>query len=214
VNTLDVVDMSGAEVGKVNLEESTWVGTQGEEALRQTILAHQASRRAGSASTLSKGEVSGTGSKPWKQKGTGRARAGYRQSPVWRGGSVAFGPRPRSYAVKVNKNVKRLACRRALADRVSAGDVTIIDELKVPEIKTKTMVALLKSLKLDRGALIVLGTVDFDVALSARNIPGVDVVTAESLNAYHLVRYRAIVFTREALMAFESRLKGPGSAAS
>lgn len=207
---MDVVDMSGAAVGSVNLEESTWVGTQGEEALRQTILAYQASRRAGSASALCKGEVSGTGSKPWRQKGTGRARAGYRQSPVWRGGSVAFGPKPRSYALKVNKNVKRLACRRALVDRVSAGDVTVVDELKVPKIKTKTMLALLKSLKLEGGALIVLGTIDFGVALSARNIPGVDVVTAESLNAYHLVRYPAIVFTRQALMAFELRLKGAG----
>jgi large subunit ribosomal protein L4 len=214
VNTLDVVDMTGAAVGKVNLEESTWVGTQGEEALREVILAYQASRRAGSASTLSKGEVSGSGRKPWKQKGTGRARAGYRQSPVWRGGSVAFGPRPRSYAVKTNKKIKRLAFRRALADRISAGDVTVIDELKVPEIKTKTIVTLLKTLNLDRGALIVMGTVDFDVALSARNIPGIDVVTAESLNAYHLVRYPAIVITREALAAVESRLKGSGSEAS
>jgi len=206
--------MNGAAVGQVNLGELISDENHGEEALRQVILAYEASRRAGSASTLSKSEVSGSGKKPWRQKGTGRARAGYRQSPVWRGGAVAFGPKPRRYAFKVNKNVKRLAFRRALADRVSAGSVTVVDELKVPEIKTKTIVAFLKALNLNGGTLFVLDSLDFDVALSARNIPGVDVITTESLNAYQLVRYRAIVFTRKALAALEARLKGSGSEAS
>lgn len=206
--------MNGAAVGQVNLGELISDENHGEEALRQVILAYEASRRAGSASTLSKSEVSGSGKKPWRQKGTGRARAGYRQSPVWRGGAVAFGPKPRRYAFKVNKNVKRLAFRRALADRVSAGSVTVVDELKVPEIKTKTIVAFLKALNLNGGTLFVLDSLDFDVALSARNIPGVDVITTESLNAYQLVRYRAIVFTRKALAALEVRLKGWGSEAS
>ena len=214
MKALDIVDMNGAAVGRASVDDSTLVENRGEEALRQVIRAYQASRRAGSASTLKKSEVSGSGRKPWRQKGTGRARAGYRQSPVWRGGAVAFGPRPRSFAFKVNKSVRRLACRRALAERVAAGDVTVIDELNVSEIKTKTIVALLKTLKLDRGALFVLGKADVDVALSARNIHGVDVIAVESLNAYHLVRYPAIVFTREALEAFEARFNGEEGEAS
>jgi len=206
MSKLTVYDMKGASVGDVDVPGEWLVTDKGGQAVHDVIVAYRNGRRAGTASTLVKGEVSGSGAKPWRQKGTGRARAGYKQSPVWRGGAVAFGPRPRSYAVKVNKKVARLALRRIFSDRVAEGAVRVLEELVVPEARTRHFAALLKALQINGPALFVVDKVEDNVALAARNLPGVEVVAACNLHAYQLLRYPAVVVSRSGLQALETRL--------
>ena len=212
MSTLTVYDMKGGEVGGLDVDAGLLVTDRGEEALRDVLRAYQAGQRAGTASTLSKGEVAGSNKKPWRQKGTGRARAGYRQSPVWRGGAVAFGPHPRSYAVKVNRKVARLAFRRALSERIVEGAVKVVDALAASEPKTRPFAELLKGLGVNGPALIVLEGRDANVERSARNLDRVEVVTASDVHAYHLVRYPAIVASRGAMKILEARLGANGEA--
>ena len=136
MNKLKTYDMSGAVSGDVELADELLVLGAGEQAVHDCVVATRNARRQGSASTLTKGEVAGSNKKPWRQKGTGRARAGYRQSPVWRGGATAFGPKPRSYAVKVNKKVGRLAFRRAFSEKVMAEQIKVLDELSLADDTT------------------------------------------------------------------------------
>ena len=206
MSKLTVYDMKGASVGDVDVPGEWLVTDKGGQAVHDVIVAYRNGRRAGTASTLVKSEVAGSGAKPWRQKGTGRARAGYKQSPVWRGGAVAFGPRPRSYAVKVNKKVARLALRRIFSDRVAEGAVRVLEELVVPEARTRHFAALLKALQINGPALFVVDKVEDNVALAARNLPGVEVVAACNLHAYQLLRYPAVVVSRSGLQALETRL--------
>ncbi len=206
MSKLTVYDMKGASVGDIDLSDDLLVIEKGEQAVQDVVVAYLAGRRAGTASTLRKGEVAGSGKKPWRQKGTGRARAGYRQSPVWRGGAVAFGPHPRSYAKKVNKKVARLAFRRALSDRVNAGDVKVIDSLVLDDAKTKSFAVVLKSLEITGPALFILDSVPRELALASRNISKVEVVNAADANVYQLVRYPTIVVSKDGMKVIESRL--------
>ncbi len=206
--------MSGKAVGDFEIADGLLERTKGTEAVREAIHAYRAARRAGTASTLTKGEVSGSNRKPWRQKGTGRARAGYRQSPVWRGGAVAFGPRPRNYAVKVNRKVARLAFKRAFTDRLESGELKVIDTLSVPEIRTRHVKEMLKALELDKRVVIVTDGVEKDVALSARNIPGVEVIQATWLHPYHLLGSGCILASKAAMDVIQKRLAGNGAGAS
>ena len=162
--------------------------------------------RAGTASTPSKGEVAGSNKKPWKQKGTGRARAGYRQSPIWRGGAVAFGPKPRSYAVKVNKKVTQLAYNRALSDRIVEGAIKVVEKFDFEAPKTKEFSSFLKTLGVSKPALIVTGDFDEKVFLAGRNLPRVEVIEASEVNVYQLVRFPVIIADEAGMKILEERL--------
>ena len=177
----------------VPVDPSTLVLDRGEQAVKDAVTAIRNAMRAGTASTKGKGEVAGSNKKPWKQKGTGNARSGFRQSPVWRGGGVAHGPKPRDFSQKVNKKVMALAFSRALSDKISAGDVIVVDEFKFEAPKTKLMAAFLKELGVDRSAIIVQKDVDDTTLLVTSNLPRVDYSTAQALDVYSLMLARKVV---------------------
>ena len=211
MSKLAIYDMSGKPQGEMEVADDLLVLDRGDQSLHDAVVAHQAALRAGTASTLSKGQVSGSNKKPWRQKGTGRARAGYRQSPVWRGGAVAFGPHPRSYRKKITKKTRRLAFCRALSERISEGAVKLLEGLELSAAKTKEFTTILKSLEISRGAIVVLGKPDRDVLLAARNVPNVEVVIAGDMNAYQVLKYPVIVVAgKEAMEKLKDRLAGPG----
>ncbi len=210
MSKIPVKNMQGGDAGEFEISDDCLVYDKGHQAVYEAIVAYHANHRAGTASTLSKGEVAGAGSKPWRQKGTGRARAGYQQSPVWRGGSVAFGPRPRVFDRRLPRRVARLAFRRAFSDKVSAGQVVVLDDLQLEAPKTRDLAAMLQALGADRGALIVLGETSDAVRLSARNIPRVHVTTAHHVNVYELLRYPTVLVTRSAMDVVTERLQGGG----
>ena len=179
---------------------------KGEQAVKDAVTAIRNALRAGTASTKSKGEVAGSNKKPWKQKGTGNARAGFRQSPVWRGGGVAHGPKPRDFSQKINKKVMKLAFARALSDKIAAGDVIVVDEFAFEAPKTKLMAALLKSLGVDRSAILVQKDVDDTTLLVTSNLPRVDYSTAGALDVYSLMVAKKVVCDKAGFDALVARL--------
>lgn len=207
MSKLPVYDMKGASLAKVDFPDEL-LTSKGQQAVHDVVVAYQAGLRAGTASTLGKGAVAGSNKKPWKQKGTGRARAGFRQSPVWRGGGVAHGPHPRSYAKKVPVKVARLAFRSAFSDLVREERLRILDQLAVAEPKTKVAVALLKSLGLGKGALIVVDKLDKNLLCAFRNVPNVEAVAARDVSTFQLVRFPVTVVTRAAMDVLRKRLEG------
>lgn len=212
MSELKIVDMKGAPVGRYEIEDKLLVLDKGSQAVHDVVLATLAGRRAGTASTLRKGEVAGSNKKPWRQKGTGRARAGLKQSPVWRGGGVAFGPHPRSYAVHVNRKVARLAFRRAFSEKIKAGAVTIVEPMEVAEAKTRLVAAVLKALKLEKPTLWVMNKLDGKMLLAARNLPGVEVTDAGSVNVYQLLQYPEMLVDKAGIETLVARLKAGGGA--
>ena len=206
--TIKLFGRDGQEKGTVEVADKDLVLDRGEQAVRDTIVGRAAILRAGTASTLSKGEVNGSNRKPWKQKGTGRARAGLKQSPVWRGGGVAFGPKPRDFSVKVNKKVAKLAFRRILSDRVADGTLILVEDLSLEQAKTKALVAVLKALKAE-NALLVVAAADEALTRAARNLPDVEVATAAGASAYQMMVHGAVVVTRPAWEKLKERLAAP-----
>jgi large subunit ribosomal protein L4 len=206
MSKLSVYDMKGAALGEIEFPEAL-LTKHGQQAVHDVVVAYQAGMRAGTASTLGKGAVNGSGKKPWRQKGTGQARAGYKQSPVWRGGGVAHGPHPRSYAKKVPIKVARLAFRRALSDMVRDGRVRVIDQLSLAEPKTKAALAFMKSMDLD-GALIIVDQLDKNLICAVRNLQSVEATTAQSVSTYQLLRYPVAVVTKAAMKLVFKRLEG------
>ncbi len=180
--------------------------SKGLQAVHDAVVAYRASQRSGTACAKTRSEVAGTGKKPWRQKGTGRARAGSKQSPIWRGGGVVFGPRPRSFRKDINKKTRKLALRKALSERFKAGEVLVVDQVQIDQPKTKDVIRLLDQLKVDGTALIVTGEVNANAQLSARNIPYVDVTTSASLNTYDTLKFDCLILTKDALSGLESRL--------
>ncbi len=199
-------NMKGDSIGEYEVADSLIVLDKGEQAVHEAVVAYGAHQRAGTASTKSKANVSGTGAKPWKQKGLGRARAGYKQSPIWRGGAVAHGPHPRKYKKKVSKKVGQLAFQRAFSAKVDQGEITVIESLAISTPKTKEFTAVLKGLGLDRGALFIVDANNDNVLLASRNIPKVEVVTAALANTYQMLRYKNVVITKAGMEALEKRL--------
>ena len=191
---------------EVNVDQAQLTLDKGEQAVKDAVTAIRNALRAGTASTKGKGEVSGSNKKPWKQKGTGNARAGFRQSPVWRGGGVAHGPKPRCYEQKVNKKVMKLAFARALSDKIVAGDVIVVDEFSFEAPKTKLMAALLKTLGVDRTACIVQKDVDDTVVLVTSNLPRVDYSTAQALDVYTVLANRKLVCDKAGFDALMARI--------
>lgn len=205
--TIKMYGRDGRDSGEVEVADDMLILDRGEQSVRDAIVARNASLRAGTASTLRKGEVAGSNKKPWKQKGTGRARAGLRQSPVWRGGGVAFGPHPRDFSIKVNKKVVRLAFRRALSERIAAGAVKLVEDLSLAAPKTKELRGVLEALGAP-SALIVVPAWDDNLLLSARNLQGVEVTTVRNCSVYQVLRYPAIVMTRAAWEELKPRFSG------
>lgn len=203
---LPVKNLQGQDQGEIEVRFPLVEGNKGLQAVHDTVVAHLANRRRGTASTKTLGEVAGTGKKPWRQKGTGRARAGSFQSPLWRGGGVVFGPKPRDYHKKVNAKTKQLALRKALTERLKAGDVLVLDDLKLTSHKTKEMVNVLRTLQLDGTTLIVIPEVDRNLMLASRNIPDLALTTSADLNTYEVLRPDKLVFTRAAFEQLEERL--------
>jgi large subunit ribosomal protein L4 len=199
-------NVKGDSVGDYEVADNLLVLDKGNQAVHEAVVAYQAHQRAGTASTLSKSEVNGSGKKPWKQKGLGRARAGYKQSNVWRGGYVAHGPKPRKYQKKVSKKVAKLAFARAFSAKIDQGDITVIDELGIAAPKTKEFAAVLKNLGLDRGALFIVDETTDNLLLASRNIPRVELATANLVNTYQILRYKNVIITKAGMEALEKRL--------
>ena len=189
---------------KVDLIENG-IGTQ---ALHETVVAYRANRRAGTHSTKTKATVAGSGKKPWRQKGTGNARAGYASSPVWSGGGVVFGPHPRKYTKKTNKTVKQLALRKAISSRVNAGEVYLIEPISLAKPKTKDLVAKLKG-NLDKKttALLIIENPDQNLYLASRNHPHLITVTGDLVNAEQLLLCDKVFITEGALGKLSARLQ-------
>ena len=198
-----VLTKAGAREAKIELIEDGR-GTQG---VHDTVVAMSAARRSGSANTKTKAQVNLSGAKPWRQKGTGRARAGYKSSPIWRGGGVVFGPKPRDYSKKISKSVRRLAFRKALSDRINAGDVLTIDNFAVPELKTKAFLALLKKQTDARKVLLISDAFDQTTFKSARNVKPVKLATASDVNTEQLLAFEKILVTHKALERLAERTK-------
>lgn len=179
---------------------------RGSQAVHDVVVAMRANRRSGTASTKTKAEVAGSGAKPWRQKGTGRARAGYKSSVIWRGGGVVFGPKPRDYSKKVSKSVKRLALLKALSTRIIDGDVLVVDAVKANTPKTKDFISLVEGLTGKvRNVLIVSTDFDETTYLAARNIQSYLLSSATEVNTEDLLRYAKIVVTNDALKALAER---------
>jgi large subunit ribosomal protein L4 len=203
---LTIKDTKGNSQGELEVKFPIIEDGKGTQAVHDTVVAYQAAQRMGTACTKTVGEVAGTNKKPWRQKGTGRARAGSFQSPLWRGGGVVFGPKPRDFAKKVSRKTKQLALRKALSERLRAGDVILVDDLKLESPKTKSFLALIAALELKGSTLLVAQTVDVNLTLATRNVPKVAVATSESLNTYDVLRPDKLVFTRGAFEQVQTRL--------
>jgi len=204
---LSVKNINGQDQGELEVRFPLVEGGRGTQAVHDVIVAFQANQRMGTACTKNVGEVAGTNKKPWRQKGTGRARAGSFQSPLWRGGGVVFGPKPRDFGKKVGRKTRQLALRKALTERLNSGDVLVVDELKVDSPKTKGFVDLLKRFELGGTALVVVPAMEHNLHLATRNIQNVEVTTADSLNTYQVLRNDKLLFSRSAFEKLEERLK-------
>ncbi len=207
MSTINVYDQNGDAAGTFEFDQELLVLDRGDQAVKDVVVATLNARRAGTAATLAKGEVAGSNRKPWKQKGTGRARAGLRQSPVWRGGGVAFGPKPRDFSVKVNRKVAQLAFRRALSAKIVAGELCVIEAFALDEAKTRQLAALLKSLGTAGATLLVPARAPAALLRAARNLPRVDVVNAADLDVYSLLSHRTVVVARDGLEKLAARMR-------
>lgn len=196
---VDIYNMAGSAVGTMELDEAVFGIQPNEAAMHQVIKAQLANKRQGTQSALTRAEVSGGGIKPWRQKGTGRARQGSTRSPQWRHGGVVFAPKPRDYHQDVNKKVRRLAMRSALSGKVAENKLVVVDALSMEKPRTKDMLACLTALKADKKTLLVLEGVNTNVALSARNLPGVKMAIPGTLNVLDLVNYDTVVATKAAV---------------
>lgn len=210
MSTMIVTNMKGERVGEYPLAEGVLVSDRGNQAVRDAVVAHQAALRAGTADTLGKGAVAGSNKKPWRQKGTGRARAGYRQSPIWRGGGVAHGPHPRSYTIALPKKAARLAFARAFSSRVEADEVTVIDGFEISEPKTKLVAAFQKAIGAEKGLLILVDQLESNITKAARNLPNVEVRPARDVDTTTVLRYARIAATRPAMDVIAARLAACG----
>ncbi len=191
---------------EVTFDQAQLTLDKGAQAVKDAITAIRNALRAGTACTKGKGEVAGSNKKPWKQKGTGNARAGFRQSPVWRGGGVAHGPKPRDFATKLNKKVWSLAFARAFSDKLVAGDVIVVDEFKFEAPKTKLMAKLLKDLGVDRTACVIQKDVDDTVVLVTSNLPRIDYSTAQALDVYTVMVNKKLVCDKAGFDAIMARI--------
>lgn len=200
---MKVVDMAGKEVGAIELSEVVFGADVNSTVLHTAVKAYLANQRQGTQSTLTRTEVSGGGKKPWKQKGTGRARQGSTRAPQWTHGGIALGPKPRSYRLTLNKKVKRLALFGALSSKVAENEMVVVDTIAATSYKTKTMVQMLKDLGAEKKALIVLPSVDPMVIKSCANIPGVKTAVFNTINVYDILNCNTLIVAKGAVEKIE-----------
>lgn len=205
---IKVKNLSGGELEDYEIQFPIIKDGRGTQAVCDVVAAYSAAQRSGTACTKTVAEVAGSGRKPWKQKGTGRARAGHVRSPIWRGGGVAFGPKPRSFVKRVSKKTRRLALRKALGERIQTGEVILVDALIFEKPSTKACLSLCKLLGLSGTTLFVSESINANFVLSTRNIPDVETTLSATLNTYEVLRFDHIVFSRKAFEMIEERLKG------
>ena len=205
---IPVINSEGGAAGEFELRDDFIIkGSRGQQTVRDAVVAIQSNRRSGTACTKTLGEVAGSGKKPWKQKGTGRARAGSFASPLWRGGGVVFGPKPRDWSLGMPKKVRRLALQKALGNRLTAGDVVLVETIVLKTPKTKEFVGVVKNLKVgDRAILLVVDKPDKSLMLASGNVAYVTVVDASNLNVYDVTLAHKLVFIKSALQKIEQRL--------
>jgi large subunit ribosomal protein L4 len=203
---VNVLSQTGSSVGEIELNDAIFGIEPNQSVLFDAVIAQRASLRQGTHKVKNRSEVAGGGRKPWRQKGTGRARQGSIRSPQWRGGGTVFGPTPRSYSYKLPKKVRRLALKSALSSKVAETNFVVLDALKLEAPKTKDFVKVLTDLSIESKALFVTADLDENVALSARNIPGVTVLTAAGINVLDLVGHDKVVFTQAAVQKVEEVL--------
>ena len=203
---VSVLSQTGASVGEIELNDAIFGIEPNEAVLFDAVIAQRASLRQGNHKVKNRSEVAGGGRKPWRQKGTGRARQGSIRSPQWRGGGVVFVPTPRSYSYKLPKKVRRLALKSALSAKVLEQNFVVLDVLNLDAPKTKDFAAILKALEINKKALFVTAELNENVALSARNIPGVTVLTATGINVLDLLGHEKVVFTKDAVNKVEEVL--------
>jgi len=203
---ISVKDIKGQPSGELEVRFPLVEGGKGTQAVHDVVVAYRAAQRSGTACTKNVGEVSGSNKKPWRQKGTGRARAGSHQSPLWAGGGVVFGPKPRDFTKKVTKSTRQLALRKALTERLNAGDIIVVDDLKLEAPKTKEFIAVLKALEIKNTALLVTDNGDENLRRASRNVSEIEVTTSDFVNTYQVLRSDKLVFTRGAFEKLEDRL--------
>ncbi len=201
-----VYSKDNQEVGEIELSEDVFSVGVKPQLLHLAVRSHLAAVRSGTASVKNRARITGGGRKPWRQKGTGRARAGSGRSPIWRGGAVTHGPHPRDYAFKINKKVRRLALKMALSARLAEKRLKIVDDLDLPTVKTRKFVEITGKLGLKKP-LIVTGKQYNNLELSARNVQGAQVVTQDSINIYDILRHQELVMDKQAVEALQKRLR-------
>ncbi len=204
--TIEIKTAEGKKASTAELADSVFGIEPNIPVMHQVVRMQRASWRAGTHSTKTRGNVSGGGKKPWRQKGTGRARQGTIRAPHWRGGGVVFGPHPRSYAFKVNKKEIKLAIRSALSAKLADGELTVIDKLEFEKPSTKQAIAVLKALGIEGRTTLVIGDEDVNTFLSFRNIPTMDIVPVSDANTYELLDNKHLIFTEEALRTLEEAM--------
>jgi large subunit ribosomal protein L4 len=203
---LTVKDIQGKDQGELEVKIPLIEDGKGTQAVHDVVVAYNAAQRSGTACTKTAGEVAGTNKKPWRQKGTGRARAGSFQSPLWRGGGVVFGPKPRDFSKDVSRGTKKVALIKALSERLKAGDVLVVEDIKLATPKTKEFLGILNTLNVDGTTLVVTQGVDKNLLLAARNVCYVELTTSDTLNTYQFLRSDKVIFTRGAFETLEQRL--------
>ncbi len=203
MSAIKVLNMTGAEVGTVELNDSIFGIEPNTAVVHEVVKNHLANCRQGTQSALTRAEVSGGGKKPWRQKGTGHARQGSTRAPQWTHGGIVFAPKPRSYSYVLNKKVKRLAMKSALSAKAAAGEIIVIDSIKMDSIKTKDFRAFLNAVKADGKSLVVTPAKDEIIVKSARNIPGVVTSMANLINVYDILNAKYLVLDKEALAVIE-----------
>ena len=201
----DVLNTLAEKVGEIDLNDNLFNVEIKTGILHEVICMQRANRRSGNACTKTRGDVSGGGAKPWRQKGTGRARAGSRTSPIWRGGGVTFGPKPRDYSYSLPKKVKKLALKMALSARNQEGNLVIVNKLDLPEIKTKNFVAVMSNFQF-YNCLLITDSIDDKISLSARNAVGFKVLPVAGLNVYDILKYSKLMLLQSSLVKIEERL--------
>ncbi len=205
MSTVNVFNTKNEKVGEVGLNENVFDLEVKEHILHDVVRMQRAARRAGTACTKTRVEVRGSGAKPWRQKGTGRARAGSRRSPIWRGGGVTFGPKPRDYSFKLNRKVKKQALAMAMSARLQEGNLIVLDDFTMEAIKTKDFVNIMSILEIE-NCLIVVDGANENLSKSSRNVKGFKILPSEGLNVYDILLHKKLVLVQPAIESLEKRL--------
>ncbi len=200
---IKVYNILGEESGSIKVDDSVFKQVYNEPLIHQVIVAYLANQRQGTKSTLTRAEVRGHAKKPWRQKGTGRARQGSSKGPQWRGGGVVFAPKPRDFSKKVNKEAKRVAFRSAISTKLANNEIIVLDELVLKDAKTKLFVEVLKNLKIEKSAIFVTNNIDDTIMRASANLQKVDITTANLLNVYDIVSCNKLVLTKDAIKTIE-----------